>query len=78
MSDFRAKDIGFRAQKKLLSRMSKKNVAKMFIDDVSANLLDNIHRMVKLSVPSKKEADKIVKNIIKVMLLELQFAKLII
>lgn len=44
---FKARDIGLRAQKKILSRMANKNVAKMFIDDTTASLLDNLYRMAK-------------------------------
>ncbi|XP_067127725.1 LOW QUALITY PROTEIN: tumor necrosis factor alpha-induced protein 8-like protein [Centruroides vittatus] len=69
MSDnnFKSKDIGFIAQKKLLSRMASKNVAKVFIDDVSGNLLDNVYRLVKNQSGNKKEAEKVVKNIIKIV-----------
>jgi hypothetical protein len=44
---FKAKDIGLRAQKKLLSRMASKNVAKVFIDGNTASLLDNVYRLAK-------------------------------
>lgn len=44
---FRARDIGLRAQKKILSRMAGKNVARALIDDVTASLLDNLYRLAK-------------------------------
>lgn len=47
---FRARDIGLRAQKKILSRMATKTVAKTFIDGTTASLLDNIYRLAKLHV----------------------------
>lgn len=47
---FRARDIGLRAQKKILSRMSNKTVAKTFIDGTTASLLDNIYRLAKIHV----------------------------
>lgn len=47
---FRARDIGLRAQKKILSRMSNKTVAKTFIDGTTASLLDNIYRLAKTHV----------------------------
>lgn len=47
---FKAKDIGLRAQKKILSRMATKNVAKVFIDGTTASLLDNVYRLVKVHV----------------------------
>lgn len=95
---FRARDIGLRAQKKILSRMATKTVAKTFIDGTTAALLDNIYRLAKLHVSlttfcghnflywteielecatynclplqtgNKKEAERLVKNIIKIVI----------
>ncbi|CRL01789.1 CLUMA_CG015005, isoform A [Clunio marinus] len=65
---FRAKDIGLRAQKKILSRMASKNVAKVFIDETTSSLLDNVYRLTKHQLGSKKEAEKLVKNIIKIVI----------
>lgn len=45
--NFKAKDIGLKAQKKLLSRMSNKTAVKMFIDDRSGAILDNTYRLFK-------------------------------
>nr|CAG4647498.1 EOG090X0GLS [Megafenestra aurita]SVE92728.1 EOG090X0GLS [Megafenestra aurita] len=68
MSDnFRARDIALKAQKKILSRMSSKGVAKVFIDDKMGSLLDNVYRLCKTYTQNKKEAEKIVKNIIKIV-----------
>ncbi|EEC14301.1 tumor necrosis factor induced protein, putative [Ixodes scapularis] len=67
VAEFRAKDIGLRAQKKLLSRMSNKTVAKAFIDDVSAGLLDSLYRLVKQLTGNKKDAEKLTKNMIKMV-----------
>lgn len=55
MSDsaFRARDIGLRAQKKILSRMAGKNVARAFIDGTTASLLDNLYRLAKQYVSIK-------------------------
>ena len=47
MSDFRAKDIGMRAQKKLASKLSNKTVAKMLVDDSTSQLLDNLCLLCK-------------------------------
>lgn len=49
---FKARDIGLRAQKKILSRMANKNVAKVFIDDTTASLLDNVYKLAKAYVSS--------------------------
>lgn len=67
-SAFRARDIGLRAQKKILSRMASKNMARAFIDDVTASLLDNLYRLAKQYSNNKKEAEKLIKNIIKVVI----------
>ncbi|KAK6631170.1 hypothetical protein RUM43_014266 [Polyplax serrata] len=68
MDGFKARDIGLRAQKKILSHMASKNVAKVFIDDTPANLLDNVFRLAKCYTGNKKEAEKLVKNIIKIVI----------
>lgn len=47
---FKSRDIGLRAQKKILSRMATKNIAKTFIDGPTASLLDNLYRLCKLHV----------------------------
>lgn len=65
---FKAKDIGLRAQKKILSRMASKNIAKVFIDETASSLLDNVYRLTKQQFGSKKEAEKLVKNIIKIVI----------
>uniref|UniRef100_A0A6M2DHQ1 Putative tumor necrosis factor induced protein darlingi n=1 Tax=Xenopsylla cheopis TaxID=163159 RepID=A0A6M2DHQ1_XENCH len=65
---FKAQDIGLRAQKKILSRMATKSVAKVFIDGVTSSLLDNVYRLLKQYTGNKKEAEKIVKNIIKIVI----------
>lgn len=55
MSDnFRARDIALKAQKKILSRMSSKGVAKVFVDDRMGSLLDNVYRLCKTYVSTTK------------------------
>lgn len=46
--------------------MANKHIAKVFIDDTSGSLLDNLYRLVKHQTNNKKQAEKIVENIIKV------------
>lgn len=65
---FKAKDVGLRVQKKILSRMASKNVAKVFIDETTSSLLDNVYKLTKLHLGSKKDAEKLVKNIIKIVI----------
>ncbi|KAK9507176.1 hypothetical protein O3M35_007087 [Rhynocoris fuscipes] len=59
---FKARDIGLRAQKKILSRMANKNVAKMFIDDTTASLLDNLYRMAKQYVSNVQILMKLIRS----------------
>ncbi|XP_037025955.1 tumor necrosis factor alpha-induced protein 8-like protein isoform X2 [Bradysia coprophila] len=65
---FKARDIGLRAQKKILSRMATKSIAKTFIDGTTASLLDNVYRLAKIHTGNKKEAERLVKNIIKIVI----------
>lgn len=62
---FDSKGIGLRAQKKLLGKMSSKKIAKVFIDDTTGRVLDNSFRILKDYLPTKKEADKVLKYMIK-------------
>lgn len=62
---FDSKGLGLRAQKKILGKMSSKKIAKVFIDDTTARVLDNAHKVLRDFMPSKKEADKILKYVIK-------------
>ncbi|XP_071449981.1 tumor necrosis factor alpha-induced protein 8-like protein isoform X1 [Hetaerina americana] len=66
--NFKARDIGLRAQKKILSRMANKSVAKVFIDETTGSLLDNVYRLAKAYTGNKKEAEKLVKNVIKTVI----------
>ena len=62
---FDSKGLGLKAQKKLLSKMSSKKIAKVFIDDTTSRVLDNSYRILKDYLPAKKDADKILKYVIK-------------
>ncbi|XP_045108660.1 tumor necrosis factor alpha-induced protein 8-like protein [Portunus trituberculatus] len=64
---FKARDISLKAQKKLLSKMSNKTIAKNFIDGNLASVLDNLYSLFKGYTGNKKEAEKVVKNIIKIV-----------
>lgn len=48
--------------------MASKNMAKVFIDETSSSLLDNVYRLTKQQLGNKKEAEKLVKNIIKIVI----------
>ncbi|XP_023036787.1 tumor necrosis factor alpha-induced protein 8-like protein isoform X3 [Drosophila tropicalis] len=65
---FKSQDIGLRAQKKILSRMATKNIAKTFIDGTTASLLDNLYRLCKMHTGNKARSEKLIKNIIKIVI----------
>ncbi|XP_044760987.1 tumor necrosis factor alpha-induced protein 8-like protein [Coccinella septempunctata] len=65
---FRARDISLRAQKKLLSKMSGKNMSSLFLDEYSTSLLDNLYTIAKKFSSDKKESEKLIKNIIKTVI----------
>jgi len=46
-------------------KLSSKSVAKVFIDDTSSRILDNLHKLIRGYSGSKKDADKVLKSIIK-------------
>nr|CAG4645892.1 EOG090X0GLS [Lynceus sp. MCZ IZ 141354] len=64
---FRAKDIAIKAQRKMFSKMSNKTVAKVFVDERTSSLLDDVYKLCKIYTQNKKEAEKVVKNIIKIV-----------
>ncbi|XP_026687506.1 tumor necrosis factor, alpha-induced protein 8-like protein 2 B [Diaphorina citri] len=47
---FKTNDLAMRVQKKLASKMSNKSMVKMYIDDRSGRLLDNLYRVIKTYV----------------------------
>jgi len=65
---FSSLSMGLKAQKKILSKMSSKSVAKVFIDDSSGRLLDNVYGLLKEYSQNKKDSEKVVKNIIKIII----------
>ncbi|ELU18646.1 hypothetical protein CAPTEDRAFT_209202 [Capitella teleta] len=67
-ASFDSKNLGLRAQKKLLSKMASKKIAKVFIDDASGRILDNLHLMARDYSNSKKTAEKLMKNLIKIVI----------
>ena len=62
---FDSRGLGLRAQKKLLGKMSSKKIAKAFIDETTGRVLDNTYRVLKEQKGNKKDAEKVLKYIIK-------------
>lgn len=55
-----------RAQKKILSKMATKTSVQMFIDDTTSEILDELYRVSKEYTGNKAEAQKVIKNLIKI------------
>lgn len=66
MDTFSTKSLALQAQKKLLSKVASKATVAMFIDDTSSEVLDELYRAIKEFTRSRKEAQKVLKNLIKV------------
>lgn len=62
---FDSRGLGLRVQKKLLGKMSNKKIAKIFVDETLAQVLDTMCRILKDYSSNKKEVEKILKYIIK-------------
>ncbi|KAA0703387.1 Tumor necrosis factor, alpha-induced protein 8-like protein 2 B [Triplophysa tibetana] len=67
METFSSKDMALKAQKKILSQMATKSVAQMFIDENSSEILDELYRVSKEYTRNRTEAQKVVKDLIKVV-----------
>ncbi|XP_076203891.1 tumor necrosis factor alpha-induced protein 8-like protein 3 isoform X1 [Aptenodytes patagonicus] len=63
---FSSKNLALQAQKKILSKMATKTMANMLIDDTSSEIFDELYKVTKEHTRNKKEAHKIMKDLIKV------------
>jgi len=66
-SNFNSLSMAVRAQKKILGKMASRSIAKHFVDEITARILDGFYRILK-EYYSKKEAEKVIKNIIKMII----------
>lgn len=64
--EFSSKDMAMKAQKKILSTMATKSSVQMFIDDTTSEILDELYRISKEYSGNKSEAQKVIKNLIKI------------
>ena len=62
-----AQSLALRLQKKVASKMSSKSVAKIFIDDTTGRLLDNLSSLIRDYSGSKKQAENILTDLIKII-----------
>ncbi|KAK2492033.1 hypothetical protein MC885_003756 [Smutsia gigantea] len=65
---FNSKNLAVQAQKKILGKMVSKSIATTLIDDTSSEVLDELYRVTKEYTQNKKEAEKIIKNLIKTVI----------
>lgn len=64
---FSSKNFAIQAQKKVLGKIaSNKKVAKVFVDDITSGLFDQLYAIAKRDTGSKKEAEKLLKDLIKI------------
>ncbi|KAM8940226.1 tumor necrosis factor alpha-induced protein 8-like protein 1 [Pelodytes ibericus] len=67
MDSFSTKTLVLQTQKKLLSRMASKSIVSAFLDDSGSSVLDELYRALKEHFHSRKEAQKVIKNLIKIV-----------
>ncbi|XP_038623418.1 LOW QUALITY PROTEIN: tumor necrosis factor alpha-induced protein 8-like protein 3 [Tachyglossus aculeatus] len=63
---FNSKSLALQAQKKILSKMASKAMANLLVDDTSSEIFDELYKASREHTRSKKEAHKIMKDLIKV------------
>ena len=66
--NFDSKSLSIRVQKKLLGKMASKKIVKVFIDDTSSRVLDTLYQISKQWSSSKKVAEKVMKDMIKIVI----------
>uniref|UniRef100_A0A670KHD3 TNF alpha induced protein 8 like 3 n=1 Tax=Podarcis muralis TaxID=64176 RepID=A0A670KHD3_PODMU len=64
--NFSSKSLALQAQKKILSKMATKTMANMLIDDTSSEIFDELYKVTTEHMKNKKEAHKIMRDLIKV------------
>lgn len=67
MENFSSRDLAMKAQKKILSNMANKSVVQMFIDDTSSEILDELYRVSKEYTGNRTEAQKVIKDLVKIV-----------
>ncbi|KAL1788095.1 tumor necrosis factor alpha-induced protein 8 isoform X2 [Sigmodon hispidus] len=65
---FNSKNLAVQAQKKILGKMVSKSIAITLNDDTSSEVLDELYRVTKEYTQNKKEAVRVIKNLIKTVL----------
>nr|CAB3267137.1 tumor necrosis factor alpha-induced protein 8-like [Phallusia mammillata] len=66
--EVKSKDFGLKAQKKILGKMASKSLTKKIIDEKTYDILDEFYKVRRQQTGNKKDAEKMLHNIIKVMI----------
>ncbi|XP_054636686.1 tumor necrosis factor, alpha-induced protein 8-like protein 2 B isoform X2 [Dunckerocampus dactyliophorus] len=66
MDHFSSKDMALKVQKKILSSVATKTSVQMFIDDTTSDILDDLYHFSKEYSGNKSEAQKVIKDLIKI------------
>ncbi|XP_076977197.1 tumor necrosis factor alpha-induced protein 8-like protein 1 [Tamandua tetradactyla] len=67
MDTFSTQGLVLQAQRKLLSKVASRALAGVFLDDTGSAVLDELYRATKEFRRSRREAQKLVKNLVKVL-----------
>uniref|UniRef100_A0A4W5M1V2 Tumor necrosis factor, alpha-induced protein 8-like 2a n=1 Tax=Hucho hucho TaxID=62062 RepID=A0A4W5M1V2_9TELE len=67
MESFNSKDMAMKAQKKIHGHVASKSMVQMFMDDTSSEILDEFYRVSKEHSGNRTEAQKVVKDLVKVV-----------
>ena len=66
--EIKSKDFAMQAQTKILTKMASKNLSKLLIDEKTNDILDEFYKIIKIKTENKKQAEKFLKTIVKLMI----------
>ncbi|XP_055967970.1 tumor necrosis factor alpha-induced protein 8-like protein 2 [Sorex fumeus] len=66
MEPFSSKSLALQAEKKVLSKMAGRSAAHLFLDETSSEVLDELYRVSKEYTQSRAQAQRVVKDLVKV------------
>ncbi|XP_074044908.1 tumor necrosis factor alpha-induced protein 8-like protein 2 [Macrotis lagotis] len=66
MEPFSSRNLALQAEKKVLSKLAGRSVVHLFIDDTSSQVLDELYRVSKEYTHSRGEAQRVIKDLVKV------------
>ena len=66
--NIKSRDYALEVQKKVLSKMASKKFTKLLIDDKTSQALDEAHVILRGYMKSKKDASKLLKNLVKIII----------